>query len=115
MNKLLKQIDEIYSHDQGIHSWDDASKISLTDLEKKILSNYEGDLADIICNAIWSSYDWNEKDLLEDANRERGALSSLTQKGIIDYGCEGWCLKELGVRCLILQCLEDGTLEKHID
>jgi hypothetical protein len=55
------------------------------------------------------------KDLLEDANRERGALSSLTQKGIIDYGCEGWCLKELGVRCLILQCLEDGTLEKHID
>ncbi len=115
MNKLLKQINEMYWHNQGKLSWEDASKINLTDLEEKLLLNYEYDLPDIICNTIWCSYDWSEKDLLEDANRERGALSSLTQKGIIDWGCLGWKLSELGVRCLMLKCLEDGTLEKHIN
>jgi hypothetical protein len=115
MNKLLKQINEIYSHDLGNLSWEDASKINLTDLEKKILSKYEWDLPDTIANCYWCSYDWGEKDLLEDANRERGALSSLTQKGIIEWGCEGWCLSELGIRCLMLLCLEKGTLEKHIN
>jgi hypothetical protein len=114
MNKILEQINEIYSYDPGNLSWEDASKINLTDLEKKILSKYEYDLSESIDNALWCSHDWGEKELLEDANRERGALSSLKQKGIIQWGCEGWFLQELGIRCLILHCLEKGTLEKHI-
>tara|TARA_R100001509_G_scaffold121884_1_gene75780 strand:- start:171 stop:515 length:345 start_codon:yes stop_codon:yes gene_type:complete len=114
MNKILEQINEIYSYDPGNLSWDDASKINLTDLEKKILSKYEYDLSESIANGLWCTHDWREKDLLENATRERGALSSLTQKGIIEWGCEGWILGELGIRCLILHCLEKGTLEKHI-
>ena len=116
MNKLLKQIDKIYSEidEQGKLSWEDVFKINLTNLEKKILSKYEWDLPDTIANGLWCSFDWGEKDLLEDVNRERGALSSLTQKGIIEWGMEGWMLQELGIRCLMLLCLEKGTLEKHI-
>ena len=45
MNKILEQINEIYSYDPGNLSWEDASKINLTNLEKKILSKYEYDLS----------------------------------------------------------------------